>query len=835
MKYSSNKLHLIAIALSVICPWLSQAAIRESLAFPADEMALSTDTVDGVVYCNVSYFDTYNNGETAQPSLPVKYYTFSIPYNAANVAVSAEILDINLISAPATVFPMQEAQPTDGSAYPGFTMPDSAIYNSNAFFPAQISRIVSEGYYMGDNHVVTVAVYPIQYNPVSSTLKVNNEIYLNISYTLANEEDLPMNIASRNSLALKNEGINKTKSIVYNSGSVEAFAKPFAPSITPYTAEALPMYQYCIITSRELAPAFERLVSFKKLKGYDAGIVTMEDILECEEYQDGDIKSGINDNAGKLRAFLCDAYNNGTQYVLLGGKDPHVPIRYGRTPGIKGNPFTSVPSDLYFADINGNWDSNKDGCYGNISNDKIDYNYEMIVGRLLCKNVTEVNNYIDKLLIYELNPGNGDYNYLERCFFTFSGSMKNGGYNCIKCVNKHTAVELMGCATKDIFSEQTLITQNEEYPTGAYIISELKNNAQGYISFHGHGNPNNVGLTDKGTSYNCDIEYAICALDHENYFVEEEIGNGIDCLKNHFSPGISYSISCSLMPYDVFSEGTTTYIVTHNFGESYTLGKNYGGVAFIGNTRHGWISESTKLENIFLQQIKRGTYCIGKAEAESKLPSATTEYIDNHLRLTHNLLGDPEFEIWTDIPVKYPDADFVINRNATSVSISGNYGDSCKIVARNTNGDVHSKTVAPNETASFSVSPNSAIMIYRHNMIPYIPTLCLQNENIILSQRVFANDVKMGANVDGNRATGNISFGNNVDYIIDANGDVEIDTGFVVLNTGKVTINTPGTVTIKGGAVRSGGTLNINAANVIMEGNFISEHGAAVNMYEITD
>jgi len=35
-----------------------------------------------------------------------------------------------------------------------------------------------------------------------------------------------------------------------------------------------------------------------------------------------------------------------------------------------------------------------------------------------------------------------------------------------------------------------------------------------------------------------------------------------------------------------------------------------------------------------------------------------------------------------------------------------------------------------------------------------------------------------------------------------------------------------------GGAVRSGGTLNINAANVIMEGNFISEHGAAVNMYE---
>ena len=84
----------------------------------------------------------------------------------------------------------------------------------------------------------------------------------------------------------------------------------------------------------------------------------------------------------------------------------------------------------------------------------------------------------------------------------------------------------------------------------------------------------------------------------------------------------------------------------------------------------------------------------------------------------------------------------------------------------------------------------------------------------------------MGSNVDGNRTYGNIVFSNNANYIIDATGDIEIDNGFIVQNTGKVTINTHGTVTIKGGTIHAGGSLTINASDVIMEGNFRAETGA---------
>lgn len=38
--------------------------------------------------------------------------------------------------------------------------------------------------------------------------------------------------------------------------------------------------------------------------------------------------SGINDDAGKLRQFLSDAYQNGCEYVLLGGDINILPIRY---------------------------------------------------------------------------------------------------------------------------------------------------------------------------------------------------------------------------------------------------------------------------------------------------------------------------------------------------------------------------------------------------------------------------------------------------------------------------------------------------------------------------
>lgn len=815
---------------------IGSSQISESFAFPADDMTLTTDTIDGVVYCNVAYTDSYNHGETAHPSLPIKYYTFSVPYNATNITIYANVLDYNLISSPTKVYPMQAPQPSNGSASLDFTLPDSTIYNTNAFYPSQLAKIVDDGYFKGDNHVVTIAVCPIQYNPISNNLKVNNEIVLNISYSLVNGSNLPMSVLSRNSETLRNDGINSTESFVYNPTSVSGFAAPFTPPITPLTTECLPMYQYCIITSQELAPAFERLVAFKKNKGYDAGIVCMEDIIACENYENGDTISGINDNAGKLRAFLSDAFKNGTEFVLLGGKEPHVPIRYGHD-GIGysyNSAYKTIPTDLYFADLNGNWNEDNDIFYGETKQDSIDYNYELIVGRLLCKNQEEVNNYIDKLLIYELNPGNGNYDYLERCFYTFASSMigTDTTYDCPVDNNKHNAIEYIRHMSMPIFENQTIIHQNGNYPTGPNIISMLNATPQGYISFHGHGCPNNLTLTDYGTSYQCNISHAICALDDECYYVEDVEGDGLDCLSNRFFPSISYSMSCTLMPFDIYTDNDTTYNVTYNFGESFTLGKNYGGVAFLGNTRNGWISYSTLLEGIFLKQIfDNKEYCIGRAEAKSKQYYTSDKYI----RLSHNLLGDPEFEIWTDIPVKYTDADININRNNQGISVSGSCLEGAKIVVLNTNGDILNGVGKAVGSTTFSASPNSHVVIYRHNMIPYLAPLMIQNETINVPWHYFTSSVNIGSNADSNRASGAVIFDYNANCKIDASEDVTLGPNLTLKSGATLTIRTKGNININGCTLKSGATLNLEGQTINIENNINAEANSNFNFTLIQD
>ena len=88
----------------------------------------------------------------------------------------------------------------------------------------------------------------------------------------------------------------------------------------------LPTYEYVVITSESLKPFFRSFVSWKKRKGIDIGIVTVEDIYS--NYST-DYASGITDSAGAIRQYLTDSWHDGTVWVLLGGDGTVIPVRYG--------------------------------------------------------------------------------------------------------------------------------------------------------------------------------------------------------------------------------------------------------------------------------------------------------------------------------------------------------------------------------------------------------------------------------------------------------------------------------------------------------------------------
>ncbi len=822
MKTSNGIWHgLMSVAISAI-PSAGIAAIQHTEGFSNTAVTVTRDTIDdNGEYSHVRLGGLYNTGNPGEPSLPVKYLTFSVPYDAYNISVSATGTGATTIALQSPVYPAQEPRIIGDTTAVEFTMPDSGIYSGTGVYPATLAEVVDEGFLEGDNHLVTVAVYPVRYDIGNNTLSVYSNVSLTLSYSSgAGAEPLAIKPLLRYSNAGRAEAVEMVKRTVANPAQVEGFLAPIA--MRPYSADTIKGYEYCIITSRELAPAFRRLVALKRQKGYNAGIVCMEDILANPRFQNGDDVSGINDDAGKLRAYLTYAWqNHGTRFVLLGGKPPHVPIRYGYSSS-NYEIDRYIPTDLYFSDFNGNWNRNGNNLFGE-ENDKVDYSPEIYIGRLLCKNKEEVNNYIDKLLIYELNPGNGDYSYLQRGFYAQSEEMK--GYHEADTIANHAS---FFCPDYTIINES-----GTGYPTGADIVTEINRDNPAFISINAHGSP--VGVT---TQYYRWDSWNVTALDTCDEIAEYEIvkeqGNGLDCLTNRNYPSVQYSISCTTMPYDIYRDGNILYDIELNFGESFTLGKDYGGVAYLGNTRYGYVNLSVIIECNFLNCIREGNYNIGIAEAISKRTYYGFCY--HRLRLTHNLLGDPEFEIWTNFPVKYTAAIIDINRIDNDISVSEYIMDSCKIIVCTPDCEIYQKITGENGWNHFpGVSPNSAVMIYHHNMIPYIAPLIVQNQTYTKSQYLFASTVQMGKYVNEFCEYGNVVFDPDVDFVVDASGDVYLGKGVIVNPGAVVTVKSAGTVTLDGIIVNSGGSLTIEAAETVINNSFEVQDGAEFEIKLLSD
>lgn len=79
-----------------------------------------------------------------------------------------------------------------------------------------------------------------------------------------------------------------------------------------------------------------------------------------------------------------------------------------------------------------------------------------------------------------------------------------------------------------------------------------------------------------------------------------------------------------------------------------------------------------------------------------------------------------------------------------------------------------------------NVSPNCMVMLHKHNMIPFIAPLKLQNVDLNNSQYVFASDVTAGNSVDSDRTSGDVTVKSGVEYEIEASGTVTLEDGFSV-------------------------------------------------------
>ncbi len=399
-------------------------------------------------------------------------------------------------------------------------------------------------------------------------------------------------------------------------------------SAAKVTGDSYP--EYLIITNDDLAPAFQPLLRWKSIKGLASGIIRMNQVLA--------ISYGVDD-AEKLRNFLIEMYNNGTRYVLLGGDETVVPVRYAFPSNTTSMPTLDILQlcDLYYGDVNGNWDVDGDGVYGEPTQDSPDLNAELLVGRLPVCTPAQVTDYVSKLITYEQNPHNGDYAYLNKSLFVAADQMRDYGGG----VGQHTLLAQSMPAqvisdTTDLIEAPTGFADNPSYPLAANSTAKL-GDGWGIISLliHGRGD----GWIIRSNQYNqWPKSFILTATGTDD-------GHGyMSNIRSNGMPGLVYSVGCNngafdldLPPFPSANPTVATAFLTKPDG---------GAVVFVGYSRWGWVTTSWQIEQAFLDYLYNTN--ANPAEALRYVKLQYSYYRDECYGL--NLDGDPEMKIWTTLP-----------------------------------------------------------------------------------------------------------------------------------------------------------------------------------------
>lgn len=783
-KLIKQALMTVALCTSIVG---TAGTITHSESFPSSGLRMWQDTICGEQYTQLSFEGLNILSMPGVPKLPVKYIRLVVPYNATNFTVNCTYGSVTTSSVSDYVIPGEEPQMANESFSEGpIFIPDSVIYNSNALYPTKSAEIASEGYFMGENHVVTIALYPIRYNPVTGLLVHCNNLTATINYDISHNYT---NLLMRNNNTAREIDQTELASLVANPCQIASFAPQVQnPSLSfgDNTHEGLAGSEYNIITTRALAPAFKRFIALKRQKGYSVGTICVEDIMQNPLINGGDVNrddfgnvvSVLSDSASIIRAYLKGIYTGHSRYLLLGGRNvPYAKATYDNY---------SVPTDWYFSDLSTKWEKialQQDTCI--IPLNTLDKNPELYVGRLMADNGEDIRNYTNKLVRYELNPGKNHKEYLRNVLAVEGSEYFD---------NRHVVASQYKLSSFDVDTINQIVRVTDYlncYPTGPQIINMAKN--YGILSIHGHGGPYTTSVNNyrkykdpqnpsKGV-YNSE-QQRICALDTCDVDMKRPVkGNGLELMNNKDNPNIFYSWSCTTMPYDNSNPDNPTKRYTlWNMGQSFTLGKDYGGVAYLGDTRNGYVSF---LEyEVEFAKLLTSNYHIGEVEAISKnrLP---THYFKDYFPIVHNLMGDPELSVWTSVPQKLN--NIMIDRTNNGITIHGIAADSAVVAW--CNWESSGKMYATNGSVTLpSASLNSSIMVYSHNYLPYIAPLVLQNCEINQSQYVITNGFVAGSNVDNNRTSGEVVVKSGVNYEIENNSGVILSPGFTVERGASLTI-----------------------------------------------
>jgi len=322
------------------------------------------------------------------------------------------------------IFPYQKPIPIGDKEISNELEKNNKIYEIDRNYPGILFDNVDVSFSRGYS-ILTLNLYPIQYNPKSGDLFYYDEMIVNIEL----KESRSLNPYFRDNP----EDDSWVKGLVSNSEVVRSYEdNGFDELDYPGgLCDSSDHYDYVIITTEQNNLDYWETDSSKPYNwdslmnkhetenGLSCTLVTMEDIIAESDYWNSDPL--FNDSAANIREFCRDAYEDwGTSYILIGGDDEWIPARemdYGYE--------SNVDSDIYWNHLDNSFNADGDEKWGEAGDGGFDLYSELYIGRLTCDVPQDVSNWMTKSFYYSDSV---DKDYLENAAF-FGGDLDQPPYS----------------------------------------------------------------------------------------------------------------------------------------------------------------------------------------------------------------------------------------------------------------------------------------------------------------------------------------------------------------------------------------------------------------------
>ena len=595
------------------------------------------------IYTRIEIEDGVVLGAPGYPAFPYRAISLLLPQNEiiTNVVIDTnneEFLDSCLI------YPIQMTIPFSYTGDIEFTEPDSEIYNSSDPFPEQQNTSYSTHFLAGYS-VGFLAITPFTYIPETGELSY----FDSITVTVETDYNKTAETAADKFLYDNSEVERRLKNLVENFDDRDAFY-----DITKERQDDA--FDYIIVTSEEYADDFQPLADYHSRRGYRTKVESISYIY--------DNYTGVDD-ADKLRNYFIDQYENHgpIQYVLLGGDTDVIPYR----PMWVHFGSSNILADMYFAGLDRmasgpgpDWDINDNDYwgegpyYGEI--EEADIEAEFYIGRICVNNSTEIENFINKTILYSESPVTEE---VMTCLLVGEQLDDNTwGGDYMQFINNliFNYIYFPPC-----FEISTLYEMNGSWTTTD--LTDALCEGPNLVCHIGHGDVNKcLGImnTDLTTSN----------ITNNGY--NHNLING-------------YSQACFSGSFDNLNIDYT--YVEDCFAEKITTMET-GAVTFIANSRSGFYepggtngpSQWFNLEwiDVLFNWVDPSyIYTIGGANQLSKdneYSMALIVSVNSYYRqccYELNVFGDPAIDLWTEIPgILTPDYPTVIVPETSSINIT---------------------------------------------------------------------------------------------------------------------------------------------------------------------